>query len=87
MMQIFNQLRVYPNPVENEINISSNQPIIVPDLIIIDPLGREIKPKISSILSDKCLKLDVSQLTSGVYHLATRTENGNTSTTFVISRN
>ncbi len=65
------QVKIYPNPCNDILNIECKILNEEVQLIIIDMLGREIKNE--DILVDKEIKLNVSDLKKGVYFMQFRT--------------
>lgn len=66
-----NQLRIYPNPVENTIFIQNQNGLDIESLSLFDTLGRKVMES-----NDVADSIDVSNLTSGVYFLHITTEHG-----------
>ncbi|WP_158027266.1 T9SS type A sorting domain-containing protein [Labilibacter marinus] len=62
-----NQLIVYPNPVKDILNITTDESMIGGSLIITSYSGKEVYKE---LLSNRNQKLDVSTLTSGLYILS-----------------
>ncbi len=60
-------INIYPNPTYNNLNISSSQNLKTVDIIITDILGKNIKKLRTTI--DNILKIDVSDLNSGLHIL------------------
>lgn len=60
-----NQLKVFPNPTFNVVNITSNTNLDISKLYIFDLKGRLVKESNNSNLN----KIDISNLTNGVYLL------------------
>ncbi len=60
------QVRVFPNPIVNTLNIESKSPI--KDIKIINSLGQSVY--IATSLNHKNLEIDLSFLSSGLFYLA-----------------
>jgi hypothetical protein len=63
---IISDLKLYPNPADDEVIIQSNNDVIGSTYIISDQLGRQV---LSGILSGESTKVDINQLTPGLYYL------------------
>ena len=59
------QLKIYPNPTSNFVNISSNTNLDINNLFVYDLNGRLVK----SIDGNNLNKINISELTSGIYLL------------------
>jgi spore coat protein CotH len=58
---------IYPNPVQNEINIIFNQTIINGKIIITTLLGQEVKT--INLTQTKFTQVDISNITNGMYFI------------------
>lgn len=63
--QILEEWSVYPNPVQNKLNVNLQNPDAIDNMAIIDMRGRKLK----EIESGKARDIDVSSLQNGMYIL------------------
>jgi hypothetical protein len=67
-----NDFEIYPNPVNDKINIVTEE--IVEDIVVYDIYGRHQVSKTPSLQGN--LTIDLSDLKSGIYFVKVRTEEG-----------
>lgn len=75
------QVIVYPNPTNNELNISLGMDVEKAVIQILDISGRIVFSEVFSSVND--MKLDVSELNSGVYMLSVSADEGSAVLRFV----
>ena len=73
-----NNFSLYPNPVDNVLNISVKNEMTINNLSITDLNGRLVSSSSSAISS-----VDVSNLSSGVYFVSIETNEGKGTSKFV----
>lgn len=67
-------LQAYPNPVRNELTLTTSVPNAILPIAIFNTLGEEVTSHINwTQASSKKLMLDLSRLDSGLYYLKTKT--------------
>ena len=76
-----NKFKTYPNPVNNVVNISNDENIILTEVIINDINGRQIKTIKAANLSN--VQINVSDLNAGIYFLNINSESGNAVKKFI----
>jgi len=71
-VDVFNKeaLKVYPNPVKNNLNIGLNNEEKITKISIYNPLGQ-----LEKVISNNPQNIDVSSLSSGMYFLEVKTNN------------
>ncbi|MDQ3110458.1 MAG: PKD domain-containing protein [Bacteroidota bacterium] len=72
---------IYPNPVNDQLNISFNSDLTNGQLEIVDQAGRVVMSKQN--VSGKTINLDVESLASGIYLLRVFDENGTSAVRFI----
>ena len=75
-----NYFTVYPNPVDNILNISRNNNIIINNIAIYNVLGQLV---ISIPNAESVQNIDVSKLSEGQYFIVIKTEKGISNTKFI----
>ncbi len=74
-----NSFKVYPNPTDNVVNVTTSSSIESAKFTLVDLLGRQINHKTTvTKLNQNTMQIDLSNLQSGVYVLSI-VDNGNTS--------
>ena len=74
-----NSFKVYPNPTDNVVNVTTSSNIESAKFTLVDLLGRQINHKTTvTKLNQNTMQFDLSNLQSGVYVLSI-VDNGNTS--------
>ena len=69
------ELQIFPNPVNDLLNIRLNSPAAAPtELRVLDLMGREIKRSVLPFDGHSLLSLDVSELAKGVYILSVKND-------------
>ena len=76
-----NNFSIYPNPGNNVVNLTVKNGLSVNEITMIDINGRTVKA-ISNVL-DAEIEINVSDLTSGVYMLNVKTEEGVATSKFI----
>lgn len=71
-------VKIYPNPAENNIYIKSSNNLNISNINITNVLGKEV---FSSSLNDN--KIDISNLNSGIYILTIQSENASKNIKFI----
>ncbi len=73
---------IYPNPVKNELNVSINaEKITKGSYVIVDIAGKVLQQNnLNLVAGDNNMSLNVSALSSGIYHIRIMTEAGETKT-------
>jgi hypothetical protein len=64
-----NSVRLYPNPVDNELNVITTDGVIITSVIIHNSVGQEIQKSFSE-------KTNVSTLAPGIYYITVETNKG-----------
>jgi hypothetical protein len=71
--------RIFPNPASKELNVRLhlNRPVLV-NYILINTLGQSQASKVSQLMAagEQTLKLDLSTVQAGFYHLNIIVDNG-----------
>jgi hypothetical protein len=81
-----NTIRLYPNPVANELTVLLNEQVSGKVVIqIIDVTGKVIRTQEVNA-AVQTVKMDVTELANGMYTLTVQGENQNASKHFVISK-
>jgi uncharacterized repeat protein (TIGR01451 family) len=75
-----NYFTVYPNPVDNILNISSNNNILINNIAIYNVLGQLV---ISIPNAKSVQNIDVSKLSEGQYFIVVKTDKGVSNTKFI----
>ena len=65
-----NSIRVFPNPTNNRINIETNNPLELKEIILYNTLGENLNIKSTNRL------IDLTNLNIGVYLLSIKTSKG-----------
>ena len=60
---------IYPNPVNEKLNIHNNTSSTINELLIYDQLGQQVSRSTIPILAGSVRKLDVSTLSTGIYFI------------------
>lgn len=76
-----NNFSIYPNPANNVLNLSVKNGLTVNEISVVDINGRTVKTINNSFDSE--MEINVSDLTSGVYMLNVKTEEGVATSKFV----
>lgn len=76
-----NNFSIYPNPANNVLNLSVKNGLVVNEITMIDINGRTVKTISNSLDSE--IEINVSDLTSGVYMLNVKTDEGVATSKFV----
>lgn len=76
-----NNFSIYPNPANNVLNLSVKNGLTVNEVTMVDINGRTVKTIVDSLGSE--MEINVSDLTSGVYMLNLKTDEGVTTSKFV----
>ena len=85
LIQIFSG--VYPNPANEQLNVSfSKTEVGTATLSIIDVAGRVIRSTTQELGAERTSRIDVGSLANGIYQLSVKTNNGYDSRSFIISR-
>jgi hypothetical protein len=76
-----NNFSIYPNPANNVLNLSVKNGLIVDEITMVDINGRTVKTVANTLDSE--IEINVSDLTSGVYLLNVKTDEGVATSKFV----
>ncbi|MFC4738839.1 choice-of-anchor J domain-containing protein [Flavobacterium ponti] len=76
-----NNFSIYPNPANNVLNLSVKNGLIVDEITMVDINGRTVKTINNTLDSE--MEINVSDLTSGVYMLNVKTDEGVATSKFV----
>lgn len=76
-----NNFSMYPNPTKNELNLSVKNGLIINEIKVFDLNGRTVKSVQSGFESE--IQINVSDLTSGVYMIDIKTEEGTATSKFI----
>ena len=77
---ITNSISVYPNPATSIVNLSSKDSLTFENVTIVDVNGRSVK---TFVVNQTQTKINVSDLTSGIYFLNIETNEGSTVKKFI----
>ena len=70
---IENQLKIYPNPTNGQLNIKTDDDFKI--IKLFNNLGKVVLNKKSDTYNNKNLNLDLSSLKNGIYYLQIETKN------------
>lgn len=76
-----NNFSIYPNPANNVLNLSVKNGLFVNEIAMVDINGRTVKTVANTLDSE--IEINVSDLTSGVYLLNVKTDEGVATSKFV----
>ena len=76
-----NNFSIYPNPANNVLNLSVKNGLSINEITMVDINGRTVKTINNSFDSE--MEINVSDLTSGVYMLNVKTEDGVATSKFI----
>ncbi|WP_339887662.1 choice-of-anchor J domain-containing protein [uncultured Flavobacterium sp.] len=76
-----NNFSIYPNPANNVLNLSVKNGLAINEITMVDINGRTVKTITNSLNSE--MEINVSDLTSGVYMLNVKTDEGVATSKFV----
>jgi hypothetical protein len=83
----YTEMKLYPNPVENELFISSGATVAEPTQItVFDQQGRRVKVIDTHFDGHSAIKVDVSSIQQGYYFLSVKSDHYNSVKSFVVKR-
>ena len=62
-----NQIQVYPNPTEGEIQVNFKNDVVGSNFIFMDQIGKEV---LKGRVSNEMMTINLDKLTQGVYFLS-----------------
>jgi hypothetical protein len=83
----YTEMKLFPNPVENELYISTGATVAEPtQIIVFDQQGRRIKVIDTNFDGHSAIKVDLSSIQQGYYFLSVKSDHYNSVKSFVVKR-